>query len=207
MMWELEDLLWEVSGIDSIILCSVLTRRTRGFSPSSPRYGMCCDMFENFAVDLADGRIVNADARTNSDQWTALKGGSNNFGIVTRFDMRIFRQGKQWAGLVVYPISTLNDNLKALASMKDDWDPYGSMKLSVTFSPQTKFTIASNLEYTNKDSAPAVFIPFMDFKPKYRNTIKISTLGETARDIQKMQANGVTQIFATTSFQSSLSHL
>lgn len=90
-------------------------------------------MFENFAVDLADGRVVNANARTNPDLWIALKGGSNNFGILTRFDMRTFGQGKQWAGLVVYPISTLNDNLKALASMKDDWDPYGSMKLSVTF--------------------------------------------------------------------------
>ncbi|KAI9648500.1 hypothetical protein NHQ30_003135 [Ciborinia camelliae] len=178
-----------------------------GFSSSSPRYGMCCDMVENFEVVLADGRIVNANANTNSDLWTALKGGSNNFGIVTRFDMRTFPQGKQWAGLVVYPISTLDENLKALASMQDDWDPYASMKLSITFSPQTKFTIASNFEYTKEDSAPAVFKPFMDIKPQYRNTMKISTLSETARDIQKMQANGVRQIFATTSFQSSLTHL
>ncbi|ESZ90177.1 hypothetical protein SBOR_9430 [Sclerotinia borealis F-4128] len=146
-----------------------------GFSSFSPRYGMCCDMVDNFEVVLADGQIINANANANSDLWTALKGGSNNFGVVTR--------------------------------MQNDWDPYASMKLSITFSPQTKFTIASNFEYTKEDSAPAVFKPFMDIMPQYRNTMKISTLGETARDIQKMQANGVRQIFATTSFQFSVAHL
>ncbi|TGO49557.1 hypothetical protein BOTNAR_0427g00030 [Botryotinia narcissicola] len=178
-----------------------------GFSSSSPRYGMCCDMVENFEVVLADGQIINANANANSDLWTALKGGSNNFGIVTRFDMRTFPQGKQWAGLVVYPISTLDENFRALSSMQNGWDPYASMKLSITFSPQTKFTIASNFEYTREDSEPAVFKPFMDIKPQYRNTMKISTLGETARDIQKMQAKGTRQIFATTSFQFSVAHL
>ncbi|KAM0133448.1 hypothetical protein ACHAP3_005974 [Botrytis cinerea] len=178
-----------------------------GFSSFSPRYGMCCDMIDNFEVVLADGQIVHANANANADLWTALKGGSNNFGIVTRFDMRTFPQGKQWAGLIVYPISTLDENFKALESMPDNWDPYASMKLSITFSPQTKFTIASNFEYTKEDSAPAVFKPFMDIKPQYRNTMKISTPGETAREIQKMQKNGVRQIFATTSFRFSAAHL
>lgn len=185
----------------------VLMQITGGFSSSSPRFGMCCDTVDNFEVVLADGQIINANANANSDLWTALKGGSNNFGIVTRFDMRTFTQGKQWAGLVVYPISTLDENFKALASMQNDWDPYGSMKLSIAFSPQTKFMIASIFEYTKEDSAPAVFKPFMDIKPQYRNTMKISTLGETARDIQQMQASGVRQIFATTSFHLTVAHL
>ncbi|PQE14459.1 oxidoreductase FAD-binding protein [Rutstroemia sp. NJR-2017a BBW] len=146
-----------------------------GFSSLSPRYGMCCDMVENFEVVLANGEIINANANENSDLWTALKGGSNNFGIVTR--------------------------------MGNDWDPYGSLKLSITFSPQTKFTIASNFEYTKEDSAPDVFRAFMDIAPQYRNTMKITTLSETAKDIQKLQANGVRQIFATTSFYYSAAHL
>ncbi|KAJ8069919.1 hypothetical protein OCU04_000327 [Sclerotinia nivalis] len=37
--------------------------------------------------------------------------------------------------------------------------------------------------------------------------MKIATLSETSRDIQKMQANRVRQIFATTSFQFSIVHL
>ena len=131
-------------AISSTVQYPVLTQFTGGFSASSPRYGMCCDMVENFEVVPLQMAILSMPMPmpiTNSDLWTALKGGSNNFGIVTRFDMRTFRQGKQWAGLIVYPISTLDQKLKALASMQDDWDPYASLKLSITFSPQTKFNI------------------------------------------------------------------
>ncbi|QSZ33099.1 hypothetical protein DSL72_002684 [Monilinia vaccinii-corymbosi] len=70
-----------------------------------------------------------------------------------------------------------------------------------------EFTIASNFEYIKEGSTSAVFKPFIDIKPQYRNTMKISTLGKTARDIQEMQANGVRQAFAPTSFQFSVAHL
>jgi FAD/FMN-containing dehydrogenase len=51
------------------------------------RQGLGCDSIKNFEVVLANGKIVNANAQENSDLWRALRGGGNNFGIVTRFDM------------------------------------------------------------------------------------------------------------------------
>jgi FAD/FMN-containing dehydrogenase len=50
-------------------------------------YGFACDNIANFEVVLANGDIVNANAKSHSDLWIALRGGSGNFGIVTRFDM------------------------------------------------------------------------------------------------------------------------
>ena len=47
-------------------------------------------------IALASGQLVNANATQNIDLYKALKGGSNNFGIVTRLDMRLFPQGKFW---------------------------------------------------------------------------------------------------------------
>ncbi|KAJ3939994.1 uncharacterized protein N0V96_009989 [Colletotrichum fioriniae] len=44
----------------------------------------------NFEVVLGGGKVVNSNATENADLWWALKGGSNNFGIVTRFDMNTF---------------------------------------------------------------------------------------------------------------------
>jgi FAD/FMN-containing dehydrogenase len=51
-------------------------------------HGWGCDSVDNFEVVLADGRIVDASARENRDLWIALRGGSGNFGLVTRFDLR-----------------------------------------------------------------------------------------------------------------------
>lgn len=41
------------------------------------------DQVVNYEVVLADGSIVEANATTNSDLFRVLKGGSNNFGIVS----------------------------------------------------------------------------------------------------------------------------
>ncbi|RAQ98718.1 mitomycin radical oxidase [Stemphylium lycopersici] len=57
----------------------------------------------NFEVVLAGGKIVNANAKENEDLWWALKGGANNFGIVTRFDMNTFSlPNGVWSGVLSY---------------------------------------------------------------------------------------------------------
>lgn len=58
-----------------------------GNSFFSGRMGFGCDCVANFEVVLANGTIINANSTTNADLWRALKGGSGNLGIVTRFDM------------------------------------------------------------------------------------------------------------------------
>jgi FAD/FMN-containing dehydrogenase len=47
-------------------------------------------------VVLPSGNIVDATQKSNSDLWLALRGGSNNFGIVTAFESTAFEQGKFW---------------------------------------------------------------------------------------------------------------
>ncbi|KAM3086882.1 hypothetical protein ACMFMF_000817 [Clarireedia jacksonii] len=47
----------------------------------------------------------------------------------------------------------------------------------------------------------------MEITPQYRNTMKITTLSETAKDAQKLQTSGIRQIFVTTSFCYSVVHL
>jgi hypothetical protein len=62
-------------------------------------HGLGCDNIANFEVVLANGDIINANAAAHSDLWTALKGGSGNFGIVTRFDMYTFPAHDLWGGI------------------------------------------------------------------------------------------------------------
>ncbi|KAK7952544.1 6-hydroxy-D-nicotine oxidase [Apiospora aurea] len=49
--------------------------------------GTAADNVDNFEVVLADGTVVNANAKENNDLFWALKGGEPNFGVVTRFDV------------------------------------------------------------------------------------------------------------------------
>ena len=58
-----------------------------GLSFFSTAHGLACDNVAAFQVVLADSSIVTASATENKDLFWALKGGSSNFGIVTRFDL------------------------------------------------------------------------------------------------------------------------
>lgn len=73
-----------------------------GASFHSARRGFACDDVVNYEVVLGDGSIVQANEEENPDLFKALKGGSNNFGIVTRFDMKTFDApaGGIYGGLV-----------------------------------------------------------------------------------------------------------
>lgn len=60
--------------------------------------------------------LTNANANENADLWKALKGGSSNFGIVTRFDMRAFAQGDLYGGLITHPLNATDRVLGALSN-------------------------------------------------------------------------------------------
>ena len=63
------------------------------------QHGFSADMVFRYEVVLANGQIVYATKDTNSDLFWALKGGSSNFGIVTRFDMTTVPSKGIWAGV------------------------------------------------------------------------------------------------------------
>lgn len=57
-----------------------------GISYYAATTGFSGDSVTNFEVVLANGTIVNANQTHCPDLWKALKGGMNNFGVVTRYD-------------------------------------------------------------------------------------------------------------------------
>ncbi|KAH8836649.1 hypothetical protein MCOR28_011544 [Pyricularia oryzae] len=60
-----------------------------------------------FEVVLVNSSIVNINANENADLYRVLKGGSNNFGVVTRFDLNIFKTpATLWGGSAAFPFST-----------------------------------------------------------------------------------------------------
>ena len=78
-----------------------------GLSFFSGRKGFGCDTVVNYEVVLANGSVIDANSTANTELWRALKGGSSNFGIVTRFDMEAI------------PARDLFYDLRVLGSTKD----------------------------------------------------------------------------------------
>ena len=147
----------------------------------APRYGFACDYVINYEVVLASGDVVNANAHENPDLWFALKGGSNNFGVVTRFDLKTFRQGKIWGGHVIYPIETRETHFKAFASLNAaaDYDTYAALINSYSYSSASKaFVVVNNFAYTKPEAFPKTFEPFTDIQPQHFSTLRLSNLSD-----------------------------
>lgn len=84
-----------------------------GFGWLSRKYGMTIDNLESAEVVTAAGEVVRASATEHPDLFWALRGGSGNFGVVTRFEFRLHPVGPDvLSGLIVYPISAAKSVLR-----------------------------------------------------------------------------------------------
>ncbi|KAF2164260.1 hypothetical protein M409DRAFT_25603 [Zasmidium cellare ATCC 36951] len=126
-----------------------------GNSYYAARYGLACDNVARFTVVLGDGSIVTASKDEHPDLFQALKGSSNNLGIVTNFDLMAFDNGQNgtiWGGVVLYPAQNVSDQqFQALQVFGDNIsnDPYGSVIVISTFLSDTKTPMFMNAyDYT-----------------------------------------------------------
>ncbi len=152
---------------------------------------------------LANGEIVEANNRTHSDLWQVLKGGSNNFGIVTRIDLTAFESGDIWGGVVLYPISTLPAQIDAFVKFTDniEKDPYASLINFSVYSSATNTTVIENAyEYTKPVANASIFNEFLAIKPEIPNTSTLRIANLTSLTTELEGAPNVRDLFATLSF-------
>ncbi|KAL8820863.1 MAG: hypothetical protein Q9191_007428, partial [Dirinaria sp. TL-2023a] len=122
-----------------------------GNSFYAARYGFVCDNVKNFEIVLGNGTLTNANANENPDLYKALKGGSGNLGLVTRFDFVAFRGGPLWGGVAVYNYTDFHKSIEPFIEFTKNiaTDPYGSLISLWTHNGTSNETLASNLyEYT-----------------------------------------------------------
>lgn len=165
-----------------------------GLSYFAPRYGFVCDQVVNHEIVLANGTAVNANATTNPDLWFALKGGSNNFGVVTRFDLKAFPQGKLWAGSIYSTIDTLPAQIQAFVDLNkaSNHDTNASMINTYAYSSQIgSWTVANLLVYTKREVNPKVLRAFTEIKPQLANTMRLTNLSDLTSEQVKNAPYGL----------------
>ncbi|KAK0505193.1 hypothetical protein EDD18DRAFT_1061398 [Armillaria luteobubalina] len=80
-----------------------------GFSWLTNQFGLTIDTVVAYELVKPTGEVANVTANSDPDLFFALKGGLNNFGIVTRFTLRTFPQGQVWGGLITYTQNHLSE--------------------------------------------------------------------------------------------------
>ncbi|KAI9820173.1 MAG: hypothetical protein M1827_005795 [Pycnora praestabilis] len=176
-----------------------------GNSFFAARYGFVCDNVVNHQVVLSDGRIVDANVYENPDLHRALKGGNNNFGIVTRFDLKTFEQGKLWGGFIVYPNSTFGQQIQALQDFTTasgaGVDPYAAVINAYVYSAAAGIPIIANqYTYTKAEAFPAILQNFTNIQPQYSSTLRTTNLTDLTVELGEGTPNGFRQLFATATF-------
>lgn len=83
-----------------------------GYGWLGRRHGLTCDHIEACEVVLADGSVIEAP----DDLLWGLRGGGGNFGVVTRFTLRLHPVGPVWQRNAVYPLA---DAVAALLAYRD----------------------------------------------------------------------------------------
>jgi hypothetical protein len=162
-----------------------------GISYFSPQVGFTCDTVVNFEVVMASGRLINANHTSHPDLFRALKGGMNNFGVVTRFDFSTLPIGEILGGGIVNNITDRHAVFKALANIADapDYDIHASIVTSIIFSSSTKaWTISSAPIYTKPDPNPPVYEELFAV-PNISSTMHLTSLHTFANETATPQIN------------------
>ncbi|KAJ6091322.1 hypothetical protein N7467_003291 [Penicillium canescens] len=176
-----------------------------GTSPFSNKYGLSLDNVFEYEVVLANGTITTVSDDDHPDLYFALRGGGNNFGIVTAFTVRTFPQGPVFTAATSYHN---NQSEQVLDQVYDLWtgdDLSSDVEMAYDFyyaySPQNDdFTLMGNQRYAKPIMNPPVFSNINEITPLTRSP-RIATMGNMTGSPEPM---GVTRnLFATLSVRPS----
>ncbi|TDZ13410.1 FAD-dependent monooxygenase yanF [Colletotrichum spinosum] len=142
-----------------------------GYSFHTNSHGFSCDQVVNFEIVLANGTIVNANAYENPDLWKAQKGGSGNFGFITRIDQVVVESTQMWGGFVTYDQKKRDDVFAAYMKFTDNMDQdLASQNIIALYYDKTGYTLRSIL--SNVDANPTA--------PAFNDYFAIPNISTTA---------------------------
>ncbi|KAJ7160981.1 hypothetical protein C8R46DRAFT_1038176 [Mycena filopes] len=174
-----------------------------GISFLSLEHGFGSDNVVAYEIVLADGSICVATPHSHPDLYWAIKYGSTNFGIVTRFEMSTFPLHEIWGGALFYDISharpLLDSLVKFTAQLADD--PKGMSAFGFLWNSDVQdYIIWAPSVYLKPVVFPPLFSSLMELGIEpFANTMRITNITSVTDEVSDLFSGGVrTQWFTLT---------
>jgi FAD binding domain len=179
-----------------------------GISFFSNMHGWVCDNVASYEVVTASGGIINASSHSHEDLYWALRGGGNNFGLVTKFEMLSYPhdQGLMWVGKVRNSGAQNASLIQAFVDFgANGTDPKATLLFSILYlQKQDQFLCVSELDYAEpvpNETHPPVFDPFFNVGDSLQVTMQTKTVVEVIEEHSASNPNGLRQSYWTATFR------
>ncbi|KAM3070396.1 hypothetical protein ACMFMG_010223 [Clarireedia jacksonii] len=152
-----------------------------------------------FATVLADGSVQNINQTSNPDLYFALRGGGNNFGIVTRFDLAAFDQGDMWGGASTLNAAEMPMALRALVdfNVNHAQDPYAAAYIAYAYIASAERSFGSiSLAYGKPIVNPLILQNLTEI-PAVGSELKITSLTDLVNISEGSQPSGLRESYWT----------
>ncbi|TVY68869.1 putative FAD-linked oxidoreductase, partial [Lachnellula suecica] len=152
-----------------------------GLSFLSGQYGLVCDNVLNIEIVLANASIVNANASSNPDLFFALKGGGNQFGIVTSFTMKAYpigTAGNVWGGLRSYSGIYAEELINATQAFTANFDPKAAVIVTGEIAIDSLLDIFVVFLFYDGAAPPAGVFDAFDALPTISDDVKTRTYAD-----------------------------
>jgi hypothetical protein len=105
-----------------------------GYSWKTNQYGLTIDTVTAFELVLPNGHVITVTEK-DEDLWFALRGGLNNYGIVTKYTLKTHKQADVWGALLAFEGDQIEPAYTAFSKwLSVDHDRKGAQTGSITYS-------------------------------------------------------------------------
>jgi hypothetical protein len=181
-----------------------------GLSFFSNIHGFACDNVASYEVVIASGDIVVASPENNADLYWGLRGGGNNFGLVTQFELYTYplEKGMMWGGTLMHTgaqNSSLFDSFVEFGAYGAVADPNAALIMSMYYDQNNDaYWTVSQLEYAQplpNETHPAVFDTFFSEPNAILDTTTTQTLIDIVLDFNSSNPSGLRQSYWVATFK------
>jgi FAD/FMN-containing dehydrogenase len=157
-----------------------------GFHYFNNKWGYAMDNVVSYDVVLGNGTQITASNSTHRDLFWALKGGANNYGIVTKFNLKTYDMPQVSTSIQVFNESYFPEFFDAMceSAKLDDEDPIAAgMIATVTYNVTTKVASASLLGVQEGVSNPPTQFANFSSIPATTRINNVTTMNQWSNEL------------------------